>query len=421
MKAIKRPLQLVATALACACISRATGEPELRNLGVLPDGTLSWGRAISANGSVVTGWCDLPNGIRHAYRWAMGGGMQDLGVLPNGGSAFGTGISSNGSVVTGWADQDGQSHLFRWTPIGGMQSVATWFPGGLTASCTNANGSAIAGQFNYATGTAAIVWRAEQGVQYLASHPEQLHSWAYAMNASGSVIVGNRILFTSPQISTAVRWTASGNVQELGVVPGYTSSFAQAISADGSTVAGFSAYNPAPYSQAFSWTQKDGIVPLGFMPGGITSHALGISADGSTIVGSGNTVIGNDSGTHAFVWTRKLGMVDLHTFLPSLGVDITGWVLYEAVAVSADGTAILGNGSYNSGSLRAFLVTGLPGTTNCRADFNHDGIVGSQDFFEFLIAFFGELPTADFNYDGSITSQDFFDFLAAFLSPTPCE
>jgi hypothetical protein len=59
-----------------------------------------------------------------------------------------------------------------------------------------------------------------------------------------------------------------------------------------------------------------------------------------------------------------------------------------------------------------FLVTG----PCCPVDFNQDGFVTSQDFFDFLAAFFGLLPSADFNGDGVNNSQDFFDFLGAFLA-----
>jgi hypothetical protein len=52
----------------------------------------------------------------------------------------------------------------------------------------------------------------------------------------------------------------------------------------------------------------------------------------------------------------------------------------------------------------------------CGADFNDDGVATSQDFFDFLDAFFGADPRADFNEDGGVNSQDFFDFLAAFFA-----
>jgi hypothetical protein len=52
----------------------------------------------------------------------------------------------------------------------------------------------------------------------------------------------------------------------------------------------------------------------------------------------------------------------------------------------------------------------------CAADFNNDELVNSQDFFDFLTAFFATAPNADFNGDMVINSQDFFDFLTAFFA-----
>jgi hypothetical protein len=70
---------------------------------------------------------------------------------------------------------------------------------------------------------------------------------------------------------------------------------------------------------------------------------------------------------------------------------------------------------YSAPRLLVDNLTLTSGTT-CPADFNGDDTVNSQDFFDFLTAFFASAPESDFNGDDVVNSQDFFDFLTAFFA-----
>lgn len=52
----------------------------------------------------------------------------------------------------------------------------------------------------------------------------------------------------------------------------------------------------------------------------------------------------------------------------------------------------------------------------CPPDINCSGGITVQDVFDFLIAWFGSIPSADFNGVGGVTIQDVFDFLTAWFA-----
>jgi hypothetical protein len=159
----------------------------------------------------------------------------------------------------------------------------------------------------------------------------------------------------------------------------------------------------------FRWTEADGMRNLGVIAPGSDSDAQDVNGDGSVIVG--RAYFFESQMARALLWTAGIGLVDLNTYLPSLGIDLSGWVLVDAVGVSDDGRTITGLGVHD-GSNQAWVAT-LP---SCAADFNHDFVLNSQDFFDYLSAYFTADPRADFNHDGTIDSTDFFQYVTEFLA-----
>ena len=61
-------------------------------------------------------------------------------------------------------------------------------------------------------------------------------------------------------------------------------------------------------------------------------------------------------GVEAFRWTEADGIQPLQDLLEAQGVDLTGWVLREARAVSADGTTIVGTGVSPEGNIEGWVA-----------------------------------------------------------------
>jgi probable HAF family extracellular repeat protein len=182
--------------------------------------------------------------------------------------------------------------------------------------------------------------------------PGDFYSYASAVNADGSVVVGgsqSSDVESEIDRTQAARWTAAGGMQGLGHLPGGgLSSVAVGVSGNGSVIVGSS--DSASGYEAFRWTAAGGMLGLGDLPGGgFQSEANGVSGDGAVIVGYGTSASGNQ----AFRWTSAGGMVGLG-FLP-------GDRESAAFGVSADGSIVVGTSFSSVSSMQVFRWTSADG------------------------------------------------------------
>ncbi|MBD2620846.1 HAF repeat/PEP-CTERM domain-containing protein [Microcystis flos-aquae FACHB-1344] len=350
-----------------------------QGLGDLPGGIFgSAAYGVSADGSVVVGRSETANGTdfnSEAFRWTQATGMVGLGYLPAPPCVTWTeipycpkhikyssasGVSGDGSVVVGSGSLSSAGDTaFRWTQAGGMvvlEDLPGTRPGDVPGVKVSADGSVVV--------SGGYRWTQETGAVGLG---DLLGGFSYSrasgVSADGSVVVGK-------SGDEAFRWTQGTGMVGLGYLPGVNGflgfSEANGVSADGSVVVGSS--SGANGGGAFRWTQAGGMVGLGVLSGGIASIANGVSADGSVVVGYSAT--DPFTGAEAFIWNSAQGMRSLQQVLTNdYGLDLTGWSLNRANAISADGLTVVGYGTNPNGLNEAWIArldgepVSQPGTT----------------------------------------------------------
>src|SRR5262249_19849028 len=124
----------------------------------------------------------------------------------------------------------------------------------------------------------------------------------------------------------------------------------------------------------------------------------------------------DSAGAVSFLWNRYHGMRSLPAILQTtFGIDLTGWSLYDARAISADGRVIVGTGIDPLGNTQAWRVT-MP--RFCQMDVNRDYRVDLDDLAR-LLANFGITQNArygqgDIDLDGDVDLDDLAGVLSSF-------
>lgn len=307
-------------------------------------------QAMSGDGSTVVGtfW---GRGFNHGFRWTLDGGLEDLALLPGGSIANSTanGVSFDGSVIVG----SGYNFHVEYSAGRWIDGVALSFnsPGthvrGVSADGNITVGGVFGPQF-----IQACIWQADSSMTLLEQLPGAAGSIAVAASADGAIVVGRS---ETTNGNRAVRWTSSG-IESLGTLPGGTRSDAYDVSGDGTIIVGMSD-GLFDGLHATRWSGSGPAEDLGTLPGADSCFARAVSADGSTIVGSAYDSASGIS--RPFLWTESSGMVDLASYLTAMGVDLSGWLLVDAIDVSDDGSVIMGWGGYN-GEQYGWVVSGIP-------------------------------------------------------------
>lgn len=338
---------VLAAALACLFFSSAAQA----SFVVLPRASLSdvaaWG--VSLDGKAVVGKGESLASLR----------IDGVGfvTLPDRGYlSTAVGANHDGSVVVGTRLDDVSiySQAVRWTQSSSI-SLGRGLARDVTPDGTVVVGRQDLGELFNSLDSQPFRWTQSSGMVGMGYLPGSTApvGGATAVSADGEVIVGYSASGNAfPSGNEAFRWTEAGGMIGLGDLPGGNfNSTATDVSADGSIVVGngtTGALLDDGAQQGFRWTQSTGMVALGD-----GSRVNAISADGSTIVGTGLTA---PNVFEAVLWNSTGGMHSIKALLQAQGIDMTGWVLNEATAVSADGRVIVGSARKNSEPFVDFIA-----------------------------------------------------------------
>ena len=321
---------------------------------------------VSGDGQTAVGWVG-PDYWVHGMRWvhSLGMGPLDPTQKVSGANHPIYAASHDASVVVGAAlANDVGTRPFIHSQTAGLTVLGDLNGGQQSgiAEDVSPDGDIVVGWSIGPNGREAFRWTAQDGMVGLGAIPGgffgDVSSEASAISADGSTIVGASS--SEEFISEPCRWNEEGTLERLGVLPGASLAGGRAwgVNADGTVVVGNSSSSSGTH--AFRWTALRGMEDLGVLPGGIRiATAFATNTDGSIVVGkSGSSRVYSIANGEAFLWTRRDGMRSLMQILEQdYQMDLQGFHLESAKAISADGSVIVGTGVNENGTCQGWVVT----------------------------------------------------------------
>ncbi len=336
-------------------------------------------RRLSGDGTVAVGVTHLA-GIRPLY-WSRETGSVDLA-----GEAVGlmdtSGCSGAGTVVTAFGSFFGGTTGYAWRKASGWSMMP--IPSGYWMSApvdVSLDGLAIAGYLIGPDGFPGLFrWTDALGYEMLSGDPSR-NAVASVMSADGSTIAGYQ---RGQSLRDAFVWHQSTGIVSI---PLTWIDHPMAVSAQGDFVVASKGGGTSAGIWLFDRRQQI-LERINWYHGGSVSGTVGgITQDGAIIVGRNDAFMGR-----AFLWTRESGARELATILTSeFGLNLTGWDLRAATAISNDGRVIAGDGILNGVPTSWVVMLSEPdpyrGRERCQGDVDRNGAVDLEDILTVISEF----------------------------------
>ncbi len=361
---------------------------------------------MSDDSSIIVGFSTSAN-LTVPVKW-VNDNFALLPLPPGNTQGIARSITADGSIIVGNAGSSFNPRAVKW-----IDNVPVLIPGPSTnvrsmAAGISADGTFIAGTAE-PTNSSRPAWFSLTASGYLPSLQYPLNSFGTgeAISPDGRFIVGTSVRASGAQ--SACLWTDLGVPIQLPDVPGIPAgSGAYDINREATIVVGTA-----------------GIYAVRWVNGGVPELLGSYSNDSffdnlaGDLTDNGRAIVGIGARSSAipvaFLWREGRGIAPLKEVLESeFHLDLTGWTLTAASAITPSGSAICGRGTNPQGKVQAWVVRFAP---PCLGDLNNTGTIDTADLV-YLLGRFGQIPSADepadLNSDGSVNTADLVRFLGRF-------
>jgi uncharacterized membrane protein len=370
------------------------------------------GDGVTIIGVGVTG--TSPEGLV-PVRWTQVGGFEqlDLGGFVE---AFPFGISDDGEFIVGagYSEIGAPGVALRWTGSNVPDQLLGFSANpdaDRFALAISNNGQVILGDSKAGNGTSRAAVFNLTGNATNAGLVPNFGLWSNfsTCSADGSIRFGNG--GNSAGDTVQFRRVGSGAFTVLPPPTGFTDFFISSVNPEGTLGAG-NAVDPTdgtPYPVLWSLAGGASTLPI---PAGGLGYANDLTPDASRVVG---WVIDPVLDVQCVYWENGGAPVDIAQLLKNNGVVIPpSFILYEAHAISHDGTTIIGVGFDEVEFKDQMWLATIPAATACYADCDGSGSLTIDDFICFQTNYaLGDLA-ADCDASGQLNIDDFICFQTGF-------